>query len=437
MTKQIILSLFLDKAGHDFAAWRHPQADTDNVLSLDFNANLAKIAEDARFDLVFLADALTLLPENNSAYTTTFYLEPTVLLAALMARTSRIGLAATVSTTYTDPYHVARKFATLDILSNGRAAWNVVTSQRESEARNFNLEQSLPHEVRYERAEEFVEVVRKLWQSWKPDALLLDRSSGIFADDNKIGSIHHKGKHFSVEGALNVPRPPQGHPVLIQAGASGIGRDFAARTADAIFASVVNKTAAQAFHADIRDRAKTFGRNPDHVKILPGFIPVIGRTQAEAEEKKHFLEDKVLPVAAIRYLSQWLETDLSAFDPDAPLPDVFDVDAIRGQKGRFQNIMDISAREGLTLGKLAARVAATRTHFSLVGTADKIAREMERWVAEQACDGFNILPPYFPGGLSEFAAEVVPILQERGVFRREYEHSTLRGHLGLPEAIEV
>jgi FMN-dependent oxidoreductase (nitrilotriacetate monooxygenase family) len=430
--KNLILSLFLDKAGHDFAGWRHPDADSDNLFTLDYSINLAKAAEAAKFDMVFLADALTLLPENNTAYTTTFQLEPIVLLSAIMAHTRHIGLTATVSTTYTDPYHVARKFASLNLLSRGRAAWNIVTSMRESEARNFNLEKALSHEARYERADEFVDVVKKLWRSWEPDALKIDRASGQFADDAKVRAIHHRGKHFSVEGALNVPSSAYGEPVLVQAGASGVGREFAARTADVIFASVVNREAGQAFYADIKQTAAKFGRNPDHIKILPGFIPVIGDTFAEAKEKKAFLESQVLPVAAIRYLSQWLETDLSAFDPDAPLPDIFDIDKIKGQKGRFQNIMKIANDDKLNLGQLAARVAATRTHHSMVGTPDFIADEMANWLQTNACDGFNVLPTHFPGGLNEFTEAVVPRLQSKGVFRTEYADSTLRGHLGIP-----
>ncbi|MBO9512726.1 MAG: LLM class flavin-dependent oxidoreductase [Variovorax sp.] len=431
----MILSLFLDKVGHHLSAWRHPGAGIERVFTLDFNTRLAQAAEAAKFDLVFLADALTLLPENNAAYTTAFQLEPTVLLSALMAATTRIGLAATVSTTYTEPYHVARKFATLDLLSEGRAAWNIVTSMRESEAHNFNLPQALPHELRYERAQEFVDVVRKLWDSWTLDGFVHDRERGVLADEARITAIHHEGKHFSVKGALNVPRRGRSQPVLIQAGASGVGKAFAARNADLIFASVTDFDASRAFTREMKQAAEAAGRNPGHLKILPGFIPIIGKTQAEADEKKRYLDELLLPTAAIRYLSQWLETDLTHLDADAPIPDeVFDIDRIKGQKGRFQNIQRISTTEKLSLGQLARRVSATRTHTSIVGTGETIAREMERWVAEGACDGFNILPPYFPGGFDEFAGEVVPILQERGVFRREYEHRTLRGHVGLPDA---
>ncbi len=430
----MILSLFLDKAGHHLSAWRHPNAAVEQAFTLDFHTRMARVAEEARFDLVFFADALTLLPENNAAYTTSFQLDPVVLMAALMAATSRVGLAATVSTTYVEPYHVARKFATLDLLSQGRAAWNIVTSMRDSEARNFNLEQSLPHELRYERAQEFVDVVRKLWDSWTQDSFLFDRERGVLADESRIRPIRHRGRHFSVEGALNVPRRAQSHPVLIQAGASGVGKAFAARNADVIFASLTDFEAAKAFTREIRQAAKDAGRDPRHVKVLPGFIPIVGKTEAEAREKKVLLDELLLPVAGVRYLSQWLETDLTHLDPAEPIPDdIFDVDRIRGQKGRFMNIIRIARSEGLSLGALASRVAATRTHSSIVGTGESIAREMEKWVDEGACDGFNILPPFFPDGLDDFATEVVTQLQERGSFRKAYTHTTLRGHLGIPE----
>ncbi|WP_326543360.1 LLM class flavin-dependent oxidoreductase [Pseudorhodoferax sp.] len=430
----MILSLFLDKVGHHLSAWRHPGAAMEQAFTLAYNTRLAQAAEAARFDLVFLADALTLLPENNAAYTTSFQLDPIVLLSALMAGTRRVGLAATVSTTYTDPYHVARKFASLDLLSEGRAAWNVVTSMRESEARNFNLAQSLPHELRYARAQEFVEVVRKLWDSWTQDSFLIDRTSGVLADEAGIRPIHHRGDFFSVEGALNVPRRSQAHPVLVQAGASGVGKAFAARNADLVFASVPDIDAARTFTQELKQAARAAGRDPARLKVLPGFIPIVGRTLAEAREKKEALDALLLPTAAVRYLSQWLEVDLTPLDPQAPVPDeVFDIDRIKGQKGRFQNILRIAKAERLSLGALASRVAATRTHSSIVGTGETIALEMERWVAAGACDGFNILPPTLPDGFDDFAREVVPVLQQRGTFRRDYTATTLRGHLGLPD----
>ncbi|NNM73158.1 LLM class flavin-dependent oxidoreductase [Enterovirga aerilata] len=427
-----VLSFFQDKVGHDLAAWRHPEAATETVLTLEYQARLARTAERGKFDMVFLADALTLLPENNSAFTTTFYFEPLVLLATLAAATKRIGLAATVSTSYGEPYHVARAFGTLDLLSGGRGAWNVVTSMRESEAWNFGREGSLDHATRYERAQEFLDVVRLLWRSWEPDAIVADRASGRFADPDKIHPIRHRGRHFAVEGPLNVPRSPQGEPVIVQAGASSIGKAFAARNAEVIFASTPDLRSARAFYADVKEAAVAEGRRPEAIKILPGMIPIVGRTRAEAEEKHRFLKGLLLPEAAIRYLSQWLETDLSGFDPDRPLPDIFDIERIRGQKGRFANIIDISRREKLTLGALAARVAATRTHCFMVGTAEEIADEMEAWLDGGGCDGFNILTTHLPAGLDEFVDEVVPLLQERGRFRADYEHETLRGHLGLP-----
>jgi len=319
-------------------------------------------------------------------------------------------------------------------LSEGRAAWNVVTSMRESEARNFNLAQSLPHDLRYARAQEFVDVVRRLWDSWTQESFLIDRARGILADEAQILPIHHRGQHFSVEGALNVPRRSEAHPVLVQAGASGVGKAFAARNADLIFASVPDFDAARAFTQEMKQAARAAGRNPAHLKVLPGFIPIVGKTLAEAREKKEHMDALLLPTAAIRYLSQWMEVDLAHLDPEAPVPDeILDIDRIKGQKGRFKNILHIARTEKLGLGQLAARVAATRTHTSIVGTGDTIAREMERWVEGGACDGFNILPAFFPDGFDDFTQEVVSRLQERGSFRKDYAGTTLRDHLGLPD----
>ena len=319
----------------------------------------------------------------------------------------------------------------MDHLSGGRAAWNVVTSNTESEARNFNLEKHLLHSKRYERAEEFVDIVTKLWDSWEDDALIIDKDSAQFADASKIHAIDHKGKWFSVEGPLNISRPVQGHPVVIQAGSSEAGKELAARTAEVIFTAWQTLEEAQAFYADVKGRMAKYGRSPEELKIMPGVFPVIGKTQEEAEQNKRLLEEIIPEEAGVQLLSAMISVDLSGYPVDGPLPDLPDLEQVNGGKSRFQLLKDLAERENLTIRGLYQRIAGARGHREINGTPEQIADQMQEWFENGAADGFNIMPPYLPGGLEDFVDLVIPVLQERGLFRTEYTGNTLRENLGL------
>jgi len=431
--REMKLGAFFMIPGHHVAAWRHPDAEAHNVMNFDFIKRLAQTAERGKFDMIFLADTYAVRTGNQKAFeqTVNTLFEPFTLLSALSSVTERIGLAATVSTTFNEPFNVARRFASLDHLSKGRAAWNVVKSNTEAEAHNFSLEQHLPHEQRYDRAEEFVDIVKKLWDSWEDDALVINKESAQFVDGSKIQAIHHKGKWFSVEGPLNVSRPVQGHPVVIQAGSSEAGKELAARTAEVIFTAWQTLEEAQAFYADVKGRMKKYGRSPDELKIMPGVFPVIGRTEEEADKNKKLLEELIPEEAGVALLSGMLSVDLSGYPVDGPLPDLPHLEQINGGKSRFKLLKDLAEREGLTIRKLYQRIAGARGHREIKGTPEQIADQLQEWFENGAADGFNIMPPYLPGGLEDFVDLVIPELQKRGFFRTEYEGNTLREHLGL------
>jgi FMN-dependent oxidoreductase (nitrilotriacetate monooxygenase family) len=341
--------------------------------------------------------------------------------------TDKIGLAATASTTYGEPYHLARAFASIDHLSHGRAAWNIVTTSYARTAANFS--KSHPeHDERYAVAEEFVDVVRGLWDSWADDAFPKDKESGVYADPAKVRMLDHAGKYYSVKGPLNIPRSPQGHPILIQAGSSGPGQDLAARTADIVFTAQQSLDEAQAFYKSLKSRVVGFGRSPDDVAVMPGFLPVIGRTVAEAREKLDVLNRWTDIKSAMPLLEERIGHSLAEYDLDGPLPDLPISDQLRS---RAELLTELARREKLTIRELALRVAAGRGHHIVLGTAEEIADRMQLWFESGAADGFNVMPPFFPAGLEDFTREVVPILQDRGLFRREYEGTTLRDHLGL------
>lgn len=432
--RQFRLGAFFMIPGHHVAAWRHPEAKADEVLKFDFYKKLAQTAERGKFDMIFLADGYA-VGQNVSptavGQTVTVRPEPFTLLSALSSVTERIGLAGTVSTTYNEPFHVARKFASLDHLSNGRAGWNVVTSATQAEALNFSKDDHLLHELRYNRAEEFVDVVTKLWDSWEDDALVVDKTAGVFADQDKVHQVNHKGKWFSVQGPLNIARPPQGHPVVIQAGSSEAGKELAAQTAEVIFTAWQTLEEAQAFYRDVKGRLAKYGRSHDDLKIMPGIFPIVGRTEEEADEKKALLEELIPPAAGVGLLSAMIGVDLSHYPLDGPLPELPDLDQINGGKSRFQLLKDLAEREGLTIRKLYQRIAGARGHREIKGTPQQIADQLEEWFKNDAADGFNIMPPYLPGGLEDFVDLVVPELQRRGLFRTEYEGHTLRENLGL------
>ncbi len=382
-------------------------------------------AEDAKFDMVFLADGLTSGVDAHPSMVARF--EPLTLLSALAMVTDKIGLAATASTTYGEPYHTARAFASIDHLSHGRAAWNIVTTSYARTANNFS--KSHPeHDERYAVAGEFVDVVRGLWDSWDDDAFPKDKESGVYADPNKVHVLNHAGKYYSVQGPLNIPRSPQGHPVLIQAGSSGPGQDLAARIADIVFTAQQSLAEAQAFYASLKDRVVKAGRNPDSVAVMPGFMPVIGDSFEDAAEKLKELNRWTDIKSAMPLLEERIGHSLADYDLDGPLPDLPISDQLRS---RAELLRDLARRENLTIRDLALRVAAGRGHHIVLGTPEQIADRMQEWFEGKAADGFNVMPPYFPGGLEDFNKKVVPILQDRGLFRTEYTGSTLRDHLNI------
>lgn len=422
--KQMHLGLFLQGAGHHVSGWRHPDAEAGSE-NFDLLRRVAKEAEDAKFDMIFLADGLTSGVDAHPSMVARF--EPLTLLSALAMVTDKIGLAATASTTYGEPYHTARAFASIDHLSHGRAAWNIVTTSYARTANNFS--KSHPeHDERYAVAEEFVDVVRGLWDSWEDDAFPKDKENGVYADPNKVHALNHAGKYYSVKGPLNIPRSPQGHPVLIQAGSSGPGQDLAARIADIVFTAQQSLAEAQAFYASLKERVAKAGRNPDSVAVMPGFMPVIGDSFEDAAEKLKELNRWTDIKSAMPLLEERIGHSLAEYDLDGPLPDLPISDQLRS---RAELLRDLARRENLTIRDLALRVAAGRGHHIVLGTPEQIADRMQEWFEGKASDGFNVMPSYFPGGLEDFNRQVVPILQDRGLFRTEYTGSTLRDHLNI------
>ncbi len=422
--KQMHLGLFLQGAGHHVSGWRHPDAESGSE-NFDLLRRVAKEAEDAKFDMLFLADGLTSGTDAHPSMVARF--EPLTLLSALAMVTDKIGLAATASTTYGEPYHTARAFASIDHLSHGRAAWNIVTTSYARTANNFS--KSHPeHDERYAVAEEFVDVVRGLWDSWDDDAFPKDKEKGVYADPNKVHVLNHAGKYYSVQGPLNIPRSPQGHPVLIQAGSSGPGQDLAARIADIVFTAQQSLPEAQSFYLSLKERVVKAGRDADSVAVMPGFMPIIGDSFEDAAEKLKELNRWTEIKSAMPLLEERIGHSLAEFDLDGPLPDLPISDQLRS---RAELLRDLARRENLTIRDLALRVAAGRGHHIVLGTAEQIANRMQEWFEGKAADGFNVMPPYFPGGLEDFNQKVVPILQERGLFRTEYTGSTLRDHLNI------
>ncbi len=430
---QFKLGAFLMNTGHHVAAWRHPDSDADGGLDFTHYKRLAQTAEKAKFDMAFLADGVAVRRDHNleslSRSGQLVHFEPLTLLSALSAVTDHIGLVATASTTYNEPYHIARKFASLDYLSNGRAGWNVVTSASEAEAQNFNRDKHMEHALRYERAREFLQVVTGLWDSWDDDAFIRDKKTGLYFEPEKLHVLNHKGKHFSVQGPLNVARPPQGYPVIVQAGASEDGQDFAAQTAEVIFTAQQTLEEAQTFYAGIKGRLAQYGRSPDHLKIMPGVFPVIGRTEKEAKAKYDQLQNLIHPSVGLALLSGNIGGfDLSSYPLDGPLPDLPETNL---NKSRQKLVTDLARRENLTIRQLYQAIAGARGHWTIWGTPEQIADRLEEWFVNDAADGFNLMPPYLPGGLDEFVDLVLPILRQRGLFRTEYEGRTLRENLGL------
>lgn len=435
MSKTLHLGLFLMPNGHHFGGWRHPEAHVTRHLDFAAYQDIARKAEAARLDMIFIADRLAVDDIYGAdfreavRYRPSTSAEPITLIAALSAVTRHIGLAATASTTYNEPFHVARMFASMDHLSGGRIAWNAVTSTSDGEAHNFSRAEHLDRDTRYRRAGEFLEVVTGLWDSWGQDALLADKDSGEFYDPSAVRYLDHEGEWFKVRGPLNIPHTPQGRPVIIQAGQSEEFRDLAAQQADVIFTVQPTLAGAKAFYADLKARAQAFGRSPDALKILPGLVPIVGRSQAHAEELQAQLKDRTHPLAGLTFMSASMNYDLSQHPLDERFPDI--IERLKGSRGRFEHVIRDARERGLTLGEVAQNYAANRSHNLVVGTPQFIADQMQHWLEEDATDGFNLMPAYMPGGLDDFLEQVVPQLQRRGLFRREYSAKTLRENLGL------
>jgi N-acetyl-S-(2-succino)cysteine monooxygenase len=431
------LGAFVHETGQHVAGWRHPGghagSGTDFAQAIDF----ARTAERGKFDLLFLADSAAVSTsgskESRRRMGKVVKFEPITLLSALAAVTQNLGLVATASSTFTEPYMLARQFASLDQISGGRAGWNLVTSNNEAEAQNYSRETHYAHADRYDRAVEFAQVVVGLWDSWDEDAFVRDPETGVFYDPDKVHALNHRGKHFSVRGPLNVARSPQGRPVLVQAGASDTGRDLAASTAELVFTAQTTFEQGKEFYSDVRSRLARYGRRQDEVKIMPGFYPVVAATESEAREKFDFLQSLIHPSVGISVLEHTIGVHgLDKLPLDGPVPEMADTN---GPLSRQRLLLDAARRDKLTLWELCLLNAGPRGHVLAVGTPSQVADMMEHWFLNGAADGFNVMPAWLPGSLTDFVDMVIPELQRRGLFRTEYEGMTLRENLGLPKPV--
>lgn len=424
------LNAFLMTTGHHEASWRLPESDPFASTNVEHYKHLARTAERGKMDSVFFADSPSIW--GSVSRRPSGVIEPLTLLTAIAGATERIGLIATASTSYNSPYNLARRFASLDHISGGRAGWNIVTTASPEAAPNFGLPGQEPHAVRYERATEFMDVVLKLWDSWEDDAIVADKGAGVWADEAKIHPPAHRGRFYSVQGPLNVPRPPQGYPVLVQAGSSEDGKGFASRFAEAIFTAQQTLEDAKAFYADIKRRAARVGRDPATVKVLPGIVPVLGGTEAEAREKEEHLEGLIVHSHAQRELAKMLKLPVEELDLDKPLPaDLPTESEVEAAKSRYTLIVELGRKENLTVRQLIGRLGGGRGHRTFAGTPEQVAATMAEWFANGAADGFNVMPPALPSGLEAFVDHVLPILRSQGLFRTEYTGRTLRQHYGL------
>ena len=424
MKRQMHIGLFLLGTGSHTAGWRYPDA-YDTFQDMAVIEDIARIAERGKLDLIFMGDHLNADVGSHPSFVVR--LEPLTMLAALSTRTTHIGLGATLSTTYSDPFTAARVFASLDHLSGGRAAWNAVTTANPAAAANFGTVHP-QHARRYEMAGEFVDVVRGLWDCWDDDAIVADRETGVYVDRSKVRSLDHEGDFFKVKGPLHIGRAPQGHPVMMQAGGSVDGQMLAARTADVVFSVVQDFGEAKANYASLKSKTPLFGRDPDSVKLLPGVMPVVGRTDREAFEKLATLQGYVRSGYAINVLSERLGQDMSVYDLDGPIPDI---PPSESHHGFAHALLSKAKRDDMKLRDLYNLAVAARGHWVLCGGPETIADTLQQWFEEGAADGFVVMPPYFPGAFDDFVDLVIPVLQERGLFRREYTGTTLRDHLGI------
>jgi N-acetyl-S-(2-succino)cysteine monooxygenase len=434
--QQLVLGAHFPSMGQHIAAWLHPDAQIDAGQNFPYFLKLAQTAERAKFDFVFMADAVATRDGNLEALSRwpqyMAHFEPITLLSATASQTERIGLVCTASTSYYEPFNVARLFGSLDHISGGRAGWNVVTSANASASFNFNRDEHYDIAERYQRAREFVQVVLGLWDSWEDDAFLRDRQSRRYFDPGKLHKLNHKGNFFSVRGPMNLARPPQGYPVIAQAGASEDGKELGAETAEVIFFSQQHVAVARDFYKDVKGRMAKFGREPDQLKMLAGLNPTVGRTAAEAQEKFDFLQSLIHPDVGKELVSVDLGgADLSALSIDEPVPGHLIPGKTRSSTSRLKTVGGVAKQEQLTIRQLYERYAGSRGSYSVVGTAEHIADQMEEWLTTGAADGFIIQASYLPGGFEDFVNLVVPELRRRGLFRTEYTGHTLREHLGL------
>jgi FMN-dependent oxidoreductase (nitrilotriacetate monooxygenase family) len=432
---QMKLGLSMRYLGYHDAAWRHPEVPPGGATDFKYFLNSARIAERGKFDMVFFADGIGIRADDNppgslARTNRNVELEPLTLLSAVAATTTHIGLVSTASTTYNEPYHIARKFASLDNISGGRAGWNIVTSWSEQEAWNFSRDTHLDYDTRYDRAKEFVDVVTGLWDSWESDAFVHDKASGQFYDPSKLHVLNHRGKHFAVRGPLSAPPTPQGRPILVQAGAAEQGQEIAAANADVVYAAQVDLAGAKAYYAGLKARMAKYGRAPDLLKVMPAVTTIVGRTRAEAQAKFDQLQELIDPMVGLASLFNAFG-DLSGYPLDGPVPEPVNARV----RSIAYNMWNLAQRENLTIRQFYQKKSAGSGGLLLKGTAEDVADVMEQWMTEEAADGFNLTPTHLPHGAEDFVELVLPELRRRGLFRTEYESTTLRGNLGLPDYV--
>jgi FMN-dependent oxidoreductase (nitrilotriacetate monooxygenase family) len=427
--RKMRLGAFLAGTGSNMASWRHPDAVPDAAINLDYYRKLTRRAEEAKLDFVFFGDGLYISEKSHPNFLNRF--EPLTLLAALAMDTTKIGLAATLSTSYSEPFTVARQFASIDHISDGRAGWNIVTSPLEGSALNYSKAEHPQHDLRYRMAAEFLEITKGLWDSWEDDAFVRDKESGRFIDPDKLHRVNHKGEFFSVQGPLTISRSKQGRPVLIQAGSSEAGKNFASQVADAVFTGQANLEDAREFYQDVKGRAVKHGRGPEEILILPGCNPIVGSTPEEAEAKYQEIANLVVIDDALNYLGRYFnDIDFTQYDLDEQFPELGDF-ARNGWESATDKIKKVSREERLTLRQMALRSTTPKSPF--IGTPEQVADTMQAWFEAGAADGFMMNASVLPQGFNDFVDHVLPILKDRGLFRTEYEHDTLRGNLGLPK----
>jgi alkanesulfonate monooxygenase len=435
---KLVLGLSMVSNGTHIAGWRHPEARADSGLDFKLWTEMARAAEAAKIHFMFWADGVAVRISATDDHALSYngrieQFEPTTLIAALSAVTEKIGLVVTASTTYNEPFNLARRFASLDHISGGRTGWNVVTSWSEAEAKNFSRDKHMEHATRYQRAEEVMDVVHKLWNSWEDDAFTRDKEGGQYFDPAKMHVANHKGEFFQVQGPLNIERPVQGYPVIAQAGQSEPGQELAAKTADIVYTAQQGFEEAKAFYESVKGRLAKYGRKREDLVVMPGALIIVGKTDEEAQEKLALLESQIHPTIGMQVLRRVLGADFSAYPVDGPIPD--NIEAIERATTAAPTILKQAREQGLTIRQLYAKLSGGSGHHQLVGTAQTIADHIEKWYRGGACDGFNFLIPFYPQGLHDALDQLVPELQKRGLFRTDYEGVTLRDNLGLSRPV--